>query len=125
MDASCGRQSRAFLRHYSLLHTHKTLTEVRKKNNCREIRTLTENAHRSASCTATSHVDALILPKSVFAALMRDQETTGSALAASAGKRMSDLVGKDKARHEAAKEAVLAGGAPEPPPQGEAALRVA
>ena len=86
---------------------------------------LTENACRTASCTATSHVEALVLSKSVFAALMRDQETTGSALATSAGKRMSDLTGKDKARHEAAKQAVLAGGAPEPPPQGETALRVA
>jgi hypothetical protein len=53
---------------------NKTSTEVRKKNNCREIRmlgewdslgetALTENAHRSASCTATSHVDALVLSK--------------------------------------------------------------
>ena len=83
---------------------------------------LTEDACRTASCTATSHVEALVLSRSAFEALNQNHEDAGSALAASAENRMSGFMSKDDSRRKAAKRAVLAGDAPKPPPRAKDAL---
>ena len=70
---------------------------------------------RTASCTAISAVEALVLSKLVFNGMRREHEDAGSGLATAASKRIEMLTEQDETRRAAAKqEEEDGGGAPAP-----------